>query len=95
MDGVKKKRGVRQAPPNPHDEADAVALDAAVMFAINNYLSRIDHTRPVGSFNKQDLKLLASDFISGWILKRAELAACGNETISQEQSFSAPFALGT
>jgi len=86
-----KRKGIRKHPPSPADEADAQALDAAVQSMIEGPLSGWDHTRPLGSLNKGDLRKLADAAITGWILKRAELAKCGNRTIEEEMC-SAGFA---
>lgn len=76
MGRVSRKRagGVRKHPPSALYEADALALDRAVETMIQNSLSGWDHTRPLGSLNRDDLRKLATDAITGWILKRAELA---------------------
>lgn len=57
-------------PPSPADEADARATDRAVEFMIRS-LNEWDHTRPLGSLNKQDLRRLAVAAISGFIVQRA------------------------
>lgn len=78
------RKGMRVHPPSPADEADAQALDAAVESMIERVLSGMDHNRPLGSLNRGDLRKLADAALTGWILKRAELAACGNSQIENE-----------
>lgn len=78
------RKGMRTHPPSPADQADAQALDAAVQSMIERVLSGWDHTRPLGSLNRGDLRTLANAALTGWILKRAELAACGNSQIAEE-----------
>lgn len=80
----RQKKGVQKHPPSPADEADAQSLDAAVERIIETVLSEWDHTRPLGSLNKGDLRRIADAAICGWILKRAEMAACGNERLREE-----------
>lgn len=80
MGAVKRsKKGAQSAPPSPADEADAQALEHAVQTMIEGPLSGWDHTRPIGSLNRADLKKLAVAAITGWVLKRAELS-CHAET---------------
>lgn len=78
------EKGVRKQPPSPADEADAQALDSAVQCMIEGPLSGWDHTRPLGSLNRDDLRRVASAAITGWVLKRAELAAAGDDQIRRE-----------
>jgi len=51
-------------------------------------LSEWDHTRPLGSLNRDDLRRLASAAITGWVLERAEMAAAGNDEIMDELLFA-------
>lgn len=83
---------MRQHPPSPADKADAQALDRAVETMIQNVLSGWDHTRPLGSLNRDDLGKLAFHAISGWILERAELA-CHDDQIRDELYSDVAFAL--
>lgn len=75
---------MRKHPPSAADEADSIALDAAVERIIGDVLSEWDHSRPLRSLNKNDLRRLAAASITGWVLKRAELAACGNQLIAND-----------
>lgn len=88
MGTVAKKnrvRGMRQHPPSPADEADARALDMAVESMIQHPLSGWDHTRPLGSLNRADLRNIAVAAISGWICERARQAKCGSEDAKRDQ----------
>lgn len=91
MARLKKRGAPRKHPPSPADEADARALDRAVETMIRGALSGWDHTRPLGSLNRADLRLLANDAICGWILARAEMAECDPE-IRDDLHSSAGFA---
>jgi len=64
--------GRRKTPPDPHAEADRQALDTAVESMIERVLTGWDHTRPLGSLNRDDLRRLATAAITGWVLWRAE-----------------------
>jgi len=68
---TKGKKGAQSAPLSPADEADAKALDRAVQSMIEGPLSTWDHTRPLGSLNRGDLRKLATACLTGWILQRA------------------------
>jgi hypothetical protein len=83
---------MRKHPPSPADEADRLALDRAVENMIQGVLSGWDHARPLGSLSRQDLRRIADAAITGWVLKRAELAECGNAEIAEELNSSAVFA---
>lgn len=61
---------MQKHPPNPADEADARATDRAVEFMIR-ILNEWDHTRPLGSLNKNDLRRLGVAAISGFIVQRS------------------------
>lgn len=65
------KKGAQKRPPSPADEADARALDKAVQTMIEGPLSNWDHTRPLGSLNRDDLRKLAIACLTGWVLQRA------------------------
>ena len=67
---TKRKKGAQSAPPSPADEADAQALDRAVQTMIDGPLSSWDHTRPLGSLNRADLRKLAIACLTGWVLQR-------------------------
>ena len=71
MGVTKRKKGVQKHPPSAADEADAKALDRAVQAMIEGPLSTWDHTRPLGSLNRDDLRKLAIAGLTGWILQRA------------------------
>ena len=59
-------------PPSPADEADAKALERAVEFMIQQVLNGWDHTRPLGSLNRGDLRRIAEAAVSGFILGKAQ-----------------------
>lgn len=84
---------MRAHPPSAADEADAQALDAAVTRIIETVLSGWDYNRPLHSLNKSDLRRIAEAAICGWILKRAEQAACGDEK-AREELISGAFIVG-
>ncbi|MHA3913868.1 hypothetical protein [Halovulum sp. GXIMD14793] len=86
---MKGGKGPREHGPNPLDEADAQSLDHAVETMIKHVLNDWDHTRPLGSLNKEDLAVLASAAIRGWICERSKLAKCGNKEIHHELNFTA------
>lgn len=69
--GVVKRQGVRRepkSPPSPADLADAAGLDRAVETMIQECLSGWNHTRPLGSLTRQDLRRLATFAVMGFIL---------------------------
>lgn len=66
-----RKKGAQSAPPSAADQADALALDRAVQTMIEGPLSKWDHTRPLGSLNRDDLRKLAIACLTGWVLQRA------------------------
>lgn len=74
----------RKTPPSPQDHADSRALDRAVQSMVEGVLSRWDHTRPLGSLNRDDLRSLAVNAITGWVLERADMAREGDEQIAHE-----------
>lgn len=84
--GRLSKKGPAKADPSPADKADAEALDQAVQTMIQGPLRDWDHTRPLGSLNKQDLRKLAMAAITGWILCNA-----ANKRTSADQIFDAGF----
>lgn len=65
------KKGAQSAPPSPADEADARCLERAVQTMIQGPLSDWDHTRPLGSLNRRDLRKLATAAITGFVLQKA------------------------
>ena len=81
----------RKRPPDSADEADAQALDRAVETMIQQVLSGWSYSRPLSSLNRADLRRLAESAITGWILERADMAACGNDQIRDELTSSAAF----
>lgn len=70
MASRKSKKGAQSAPPSAADQADALALDRAVQTMIEGPLSTWDHTRPLGSLNRDDLRKLAIACLTGWVLQR-------------------------
>lgn len=68
---TKSKKGAQKRPPSAADEADARALDRAVQTMIEGPLGKWDHTRPLNSLNRADLRKLAMASITGWILQKA------------------------
>ena len=69
-----KKRvgGTQKRPPSPADEADAKALDMAVESMIQNVLSGWDHTRPLGSLNRGDLRKIATAAVTGFVIGKCQ-----------------------
>jgi len=86
----KRVREPRKRPPSPADEADTQALECAVQYMIEHVLSGWDHSRPLGSLNRGDLRKLADWAITGWIVERSKQAQCDEQTAS-ELNFSAGF----
>jgi len=84
------KRGAQKRPHSPADEADARALDRAVQTMIDGPLSDWDHTRPLGSLNKNDLRKLATAAITGWIMQRTT-EGCFAEPTEQDLNLGAAF----
>jgi hypothetical protein len=84
------KKGAPKRALSPADEADAKALDHAVQTMIEGPLSTWDHTRPLGSLNKADLRKLAMACITGWVLQRAA-NGCRADTTESDLSSFAPF----
>lgn len=90
--GVRRKKGaLEKRPPSPADKADAQALDRAVETMIQGPLSNWDHTRPLGSLNRDDLRKLATAAITGWVLQRTE-NGCFSDTTESDLSSLAVFA---
>jgi hypothetical protein len=58
---------------------------------IDGQLSEWDHARSLGSLNKDDLRTLASQAITGWVLARAEQEKAYSEAQKCDQISSAPF----
>lgn len=83
-----RKKGVRKQPPSPADEADARALDRAVQTMIEGPLSNWDHTRPLGSLNRDDLRKLAVACLTGWVLQRTAEGCMAETTESDLTSFA-------
>lgn len=77
MGKLAKKRvgGTPKRPPSPADEADAKGLDRAVENMIQSALNGWDHTRPLGSLTRADLRTLATHAITGFILGKHECDA--------------------
>ena len=65
-------RGQPKLPPSPADQADAQGLDRAVEAMIQNVLSGWDHTRPLGSLTRADLRKLATHAVIGFIQGKQE-----------------------
>jgi hypothetical protein len=91
MGVVKSKKGVQSHPPSAADQADALALDRAVQTMIEGPLSNWDHTRPIGSLNRDDLRKLAIACLTGWVLQRAA-SGCLADTTEEDLTFAAAFA---
>ena len=81
---MKRVRETPKRPPSPADEADALGLDRAVENMIQQVLSGWDHTRPLGSLTRGDLRKLATAAVIGFILGKhaadAEFRATGHLT---------------
>jgi len=54
------------------DRADAAALDRAVSAMIENVLNGWDHSRPLGSLSRADLRRLATHAVIGFIQGKQE-----------------------
>lgn len=91
MGNVSRKKGVQKQPPSPADQADALALDRAIQTMIEGPLSKWDHTRPLGSLNRDDLRQLAIACLTGWVLQRAA-NGCMADTTEEDLTFDAVFA---
>ena len=91
MGAVERKKGAQARPPSPADQADTLALDRAVQTMIEGPLSNWDHTRPIGSLNRDDLRKLAIACLTGWVLQRAA-NGCLADTTEADLTFDAPFA---
>lgn len=65
-------RGQPKPPPSPADQADARGLDRAVEAMIQEVLSGWDHTRPLGSLNRDDLRRLATHAVIGFVQGKQE-----------------------
>jgi hypothetical protein len=88
---TRSKKGAQSAPPSPADQADSLALDLAVQTMIEGPLSKWDHTRPLGSLNRDDLRKLAIACLTGWVLQRTA-SGCMADTTEADLSFGAEFA---
>ena len=69
---MKRVKETPKRPLSPADEADAKALDRAVETMIQQVLSGWDHTRPLGTLTRGDLRKLATAGVIGFILGKAE-----------------------
>jgi len=87
----KRKKGTPKRTPSPADKADALALDRAVQTMIEGPLSEWDHTRPLGSLNRDDLRKLATAVLIGWVLQRSE-HGCFSDTTEDDLNFVVGFA---
>ena len=69
-----KKRvgGTQKRAPSPADEADAKALDMAVESMIQQVLSGWDHTRPLGTLTRGDLRKLATAAVTGFVIGKSQ-----------------------
>ncbi len=83
-------RGQPKLPPSPADQADAQGLDRAVEAMIQDVLSGWDHTRPLGSLTRADLRKLATHAVIGFILGRQE---CERQQQKSGCPTDAPFAM--
>ncbi|MBC22301.1 MAG: hypothetical protein CMJ32_00085 [Phycisphaerae bacterium] len=77
-----KEKGPQKRTLSPADEADAKALEHAVQTMIEGPLTSWDHTRPLGSLNRDDLRKLATACLTGWILQRAANGCHSDSTMS-------------
>lgn len=77
----KGKKGAPKRALSPADEADARALDRAVQTMIEGPLSKWDHSRPLGSLNRDDLRKLATACLTGWILQRTANGCLADSTM--------------
>lgn len=84
----KSKKGAQKRPLSPADEADAKALDRAVQTMIEGPLSKWDHTRPLGSLNRDDLRQLATACLIGWVLQRTANGCFSDTTEADLNSFA-------
>lgn len=82
----KTKKGAQKRPPSAADQADTLALDRAVQTMIEGPLSKWDHSRPLGSLNRDDLRKLAIACLTGWVLQRA-VNGCHDDTTEEDLNF--------
>lgn len=82
-------RGQPKLPPSPADQADAQGLDRAVEAMIQNVLSGWDHTRPLGSLTRADLRKLATHAVIGFIQGKQE---CDRQFQESGRLTDVPFA---
>ena len=66
-----RKKGERQLPLSPADQADAAALEAAVSMMIG-VLEAWDYSRPLSSLNRADLHKLAVAAVGGFVNERTQ-----------------------
>jgi len=92
MGNLKKERvrGQPKLPPSPADQADAQGLDRAVEAMIQNVLSGWDHTRPLGSLTRGDLRTLATHAVIGFIQGKQE---CDRQFRESGRLTDVPFAM--
>lgn len=57
---------------SPADQADAAGIDRAVSEMIENVLNGWDHSRPLGSLTRADLRRLATHAVIGFIQGKQE-----------------------
>ena len=65
-----KAHPVRQ--PTPDDEAYQACIGAAVEWMLRHVLNKMDHTRPLGSLNRADLRKIAEHALFGYVLERCK-----------------------
>lgn len=87
---TRSKKGAQTRPLSPADQADALALDRAVQTMIEGPLSKWDHSRPLGSLNRDDLRTLAIACLTGWVLQRAA-NGCMADTTQEDLNLAAAF----
>ena len=66
-----EKKETLQRPLPPADQADAVALEAAVTMMIG-VLETWDYSRSLSSLNRADLHKLAVAAVSGFVIERVQ-----------------------
>lgn len=88
--GDVNRKGAPKRALSTADEADARCLDRAVQTMIEGPLSGWDHTRPLGSLNREDIRKLAIAACTGFVLQRATEEKRWLE--QNDQNFSVPSA---
>lgn len=81
-------------PPSIHDEIENAAIEAAISAVIREVLEKMDHSKPIASMTKRDIKRIAVSAISGWIVKRTELSAQSVEKAALDLAERAPIYSG-